>query len=365
MLPGKSGMKNNLFKLRKFWKNKKIFITGHTGFKGCWLTIFFNLLGAKVYGYSLKQEKISFYNLANINKIVTKSTIGDIRNYQKLKLSIKKSSADFLIHMAAQPLVRFSYDNPKYTYDVNTTGTLNILNIINELNFVKYALIITTDKVYKNTNQKKYFKEGDNLGGHDPYSNSKACAELIAQSYSDSFLLNKNISCMTVRAGNVVGGGDFADNRIIPDYFKALKNKKRLVLRYPNAIRPWQHVLEPLYGYILLLIYMTKNKNQRSGGWNFGPKRSNNMKVKKIISNLNSNFNNSVKIIYKKNIKKNYKESETLKLSSNKSIKNLNWTPKYNIKKTIKLISDWNREMISNKSKILDITKKQIIDYIN
>ena len=213
-------MNSRIIKLRSFWKNKKVFITGHTGFKGSWLTIFFHLLGAKVYGYSLRQEKHSFYNFAKIEKIITKSIIGDVRNYNKLKKSIKNSEPHFLVHMAAQPLVRNSYDFPKYTYEVNTLGTLNILNILSEIKFIKSVVIITTDKVYKNINLKKYFKETDELGGHDPYSSSKACAELITQSYNDSILSKLGISCVTARAGNVIGGGDFASNRIIPDFFR-------------------------------------------------------------------------------------------------------------------------------------------------
>ena len=358
-------MNKKIKNLKSFWKNKKVFITGHTGFKGSWLTIFFNLIGAKVYGYSLKQEKYSLYNFANIEQIVTKSFVGDIRDYHKLKKSIKTSSPDFLIHMAAQPLVRYSYDFPKYTYEVNTLGTLNILNILSELKFLKYVIIITTDKVYKNINLKKYFKENDELGGQDPYSNSKACAELITQSYYDSILSKQKISCVTVRAGNVIGGGDFASNRIIPDFFRSLKNKKTLFLRYPNAIRPWQHVIEPLYGYILLLMKICKNKKIVGGSWNFGPKQSNNLKVKKIISILNSNFKNKVKI-KEKSIKRNsYKESVLLKLNSDKSKKTLRWRPSYNIYQTLKLISDWQNEFLLNKKKILQTSQKQIINYIN
>ena len=358
-------MNKRIIKLKSFWKNKKVFITGHTGFKGSWLTIFFNLLGAKVYGYSLKQEKLSLYNFAKIDKIVSKSFIGDIRDYNKLKRSIKNSSPDFLIHMAAQPLVRLSYDYPKYTYEVNALGTLNILNILSEIKFIKSAIIITTDKVYKNINLKKYFKENDELGGHDPYSNSKACAELISQSYYDSILSKLKISCVTVRAGNVIGGGDFSLNRIIPDFFRAFKNKKTLFLRYPNAIRPWQHVIEPLYGYILLLMIISKNTKTIGGSWNFGPKKSNNVKVKKIISILNSNFNNVINVKEKHNKKNSYKESNILRLNSEKSKKTLNWKPIYNIDETLKLISDWQNEFLLNKKKILQTSQKQIINYIN
>ena len=350
--------------LKKFWKNKKIFLTGHTGFKGSWLTIFFHTLGAKVYGYSLKAENESLYNSANIDQIITKSYVGDIRNYNKLKKSIKQSSPHFLIHMAAQPLVRYSYDFPKYTYEVNTVGTLNILNILNEIKFIKSSLIITTDKVYKNNETKKYFKENNELGGHDPYSSSKACAELICQSYR-SILEKNDISCVTARAGNVIGGGDFAANRIIPDFFKSMKKNKKLVLRYPNAVRPWQHVIEPLYGYILLLMLISKHKKNIYGAWNFGPRNGNNIKVEKIISMLNDKSKKPI-LIKKENMKKKfYKESISLRLNSKKAENTLGWKPKFNITKTIKLISDWQDFFVKNKKNILIFCKKQILYYIN
>ena len=357
-------MFNNLTSLKKFWKNKKIFLTGHTGFKGSWLTIFFHTLGAKVYGYSLRAEKKSLYNYAKIEQMMTKSYIGDIRNYNKLKNSIKQSSPHFLIHMAAQPLVKYSYDFPKYTYEVNTVGTLNILNILNEIKFLKSSLIITTDKVYKNDETKKFFRENNELGGYDPYSSSKACAELICQSYRSIFEKN-NISCVTARAGNVIGGGDFAANRIIPDFFRSIKKKTKLVMRHPNAIRPWQHVIEPLYGYILLLMLISKNKKNIYGAWNFGPKNGNNVKVKKIISLLNNRLSKPIRIKKEKMKKKFYKESVSLRLDSNKAIKTLGWKPKFNITKTLQLILDWQEHFEKYKKDIVNSCKKQILHYIN
>jgi CDP-glucose 4,6-dehydratase len=213
--------------LKKFWQGKKVFITGHTGFKGTWLSIFLKLLGAKVIGYSLKpSQKINFFDLANVKNFIDKSIIGDIRDYKKLKKSICETSPDIIVHMAAQSLVRTSYEDPKYTYEVNTLGTINILDILNSLNFIKVGLIITTDKVYLNYNKKLFFKETDRLGGFDAYSNSKACAELAVNSYINSFFKGKKIFVATARAGNVIGGGDFSKDRIIPDYIRSFKNKK-------------------------------------------------------------------------------------------------------------------------------------------
>ena len=359
-------MNNKFILLKKFWKNKKIFLTGHTGFKGSWLVIFFNLLGAKVYGYSLKPKRLGIYNLLKIDHIIKKSVIGDIRDKVKLEKNILKCRPDFLIHMAAQPLVRYSYIQPEYTYSVNTVGTLNILEIVRKIKTIKNVLIITTDKVYKNKNKKNFFSENDELGGDDTYSNSKACAELICQSYSNSFFLKDRISCVTVRAGNVIGGGDFAENRIIPDFFRSLMKKKILVLRYPKAIRPWQHVIEPLYGYILLLMKIAKNKNKPTyGSWNFGPQRQNNIEVRKIISILNRNFGKMVKVKEIKNNKNFFKESKVLKLSSKKSNKTLGWISKYNISKSLKLISDWMVNYRLNKKDLLNLTQTQIKDYLN
>jgi CDP-glucose 4,6-dehydratase len=352
--------------LRKYWKGKKVFITGHTGFKGTWLSIFLNLLGAKVTGYSLKPNtKPNFYNLIKLNKNMHQSIIGDIIDYNKLKKSIIKSSPDFLVHMAAQSIVRESYFDPKYTYEVNTLGTINVLNILKELNFIKSALIITTDKVYCNNNKKKYFKENDLLGGADPYSNSKSCAELAIDSYCHSFFRKKKIYIATARAGNIIGGGDFAKYRIIPDYFRSFLKNEKLIIRSPNSIRPWQHVIEPLYGYLLILMKLDKKQIESGSHFNFGPRRSSNKSVNKVINLLNNNFNNSVKIIKQKNSPKNYKESKVLMLNSNKSQKMLKWNSQYNLEESISLTSAWFQQYINKKDRnILEATQDQIRKYL-
>jgi len=360
-------MISDLKSLGKFWKGKKIFLTGHTGFKGSWLSILLNMLGAKVVGYSLKPStRPNLFDLAELDKKIYSSIIGDIRNYNKLKKSINKFSPDFVVHMAAQPLVRKSYVSPKYTYEVNTLGTINILNILNELNFIKSALIITTDKVYFNSNKKTYYKESDILGGVDPYSNSKSCAELAVNSYYNSFFKKKNIFVATARAGNVIGGGDFSKDRIFPDYFRSLSKNKEIVLRSPNSIRPWQHVLDPLYGYLLLLMKLYKKQKLGSISFNFGPNKSNNKSVKNVINLINKDFNNSVKVIQKKSSSKNYYESKILMLNSEKSKKILKWKSKYNLAQSIKLTSLWFKEFISKKNQnSLQVTQNQIRNYFN
>jgi len=356
-------MTNNFLILKKFWKNKRVFLTGHTGFKGSWFCIFLNLLGAKVRGYSLKpKQKENLFNLAKINELINSSIIGDIRNYDKLKKSIIEFSPDFIVHMAAQPLVGDSYINPKYTYEVNTLGTINVLNILNELNFIKSSLIITTDKVYFNDNKKNYYKESNSLGGFDPYSNSKSCAELAVNCYNNSFFKKKNIFVATARAGNVIGGGDFSNDRILPDYFRSLSKNQKLILRAPNSIRPWQHVIDPLYGYLLLLIKLQKKKKLNENSLNFGPNKSNNQSVNEIINLINKEFNYSVKIIKKKLNSRKYYESQVLMLNSLKAKKFLGWKAKYNLKESIKLVSIWHKEFLEKKN-ILKISEKQIMDY--
>jgi len=358
-------MMNNFKYLNNFWKGKKVFLTGHTGFKGSWFSILLNLLGAKVAGYSLKPNaNLNLFELAKLNKTIHKNIFGDIRDYNKLKKSIKNFSPDFVVHMAAQPLVRDSYISPKYTYEVNTLGTVNVLNILNELKFIKSALIITTDKVYFNNNKKNFYKENSLLGGLDPYSNSKSCAELVVNSYNRSFFKKKNIFVATARAGNVIGGGDFSKDRILPDFFRSLLKNKKLILRSPNSIRPWQHVIDPLYGYLLLLIKLYKKQAIISDAFNFGPKKSNNKSVNDVINLINKDFNNSVKVIKKTNSLKNYHESKILMLNSDKSKKILNWQTKYNLEQSIKLTSCWFKDFFEKKN-ILEVTQNQIINYFD
>ena len=355
-------MNTEFKKLKKFWKGKKVFITGHTGFKGSWLVIFLNLLEAKIYGYSINS---SFYlhRIAKLKNLMSGSFSGDVRNYKELKKTIIRFKPDILIHFAAQPLVKKSYTDPKNTYDVNVMGTVNILNILNEIKNIKASLIVTTDKVYNNNNSIKYFKEDDELGGNDPYSNSKACSDSITNLYNFSFFKKKKIFVATARAGNVIGGGDNAVDRIIPDYLRSLKYNKKLFLRYPRSIRPWQHVIEPLYGYLILLEKLYKRKTiLENNAWNFGPKISNNKSVIEVINILNSFFNNKVKVSIKKNKKELY-ESKVLMLDSNKAKKFLSWRGILSLEETMKLIYLWAKQ-VSLKLNPLDVCRKQILDYL-
>ena len=269
-------MKNN-----NFWKNKKVFLTGHTGFKGSWLAIWLNSLGAKIKGYSLEPPNNSFnlYSEAKVDNFVN-SEINDICNYELLCASILKFSPDIIFHMAAQPLVRLSYEDPLKTFETNIMGTANILNAASKSNSVKAIVNITTDKCYENNEWYWGYKETDPMGGKDPYSSSKGCSELVTTAYRESFFRDRNIGIATARAGNVIGGGDWAKDRLIPDILKSFQNKKEVIIRNPNSIRPWQHVLEPIFGYLLLAENLFNKPKSFSDAFNFGPNHESNATVK-------------------------------------------------------------------------------------
>ncbi len=260
--------------LKFFWK-KKVFITGHTGFKGSWLIIILNLLGAKVYGYSLKPKKKSLFNQIDGGKIIEKSFYGNLNDYKKLKSKISQVKPNIIFHLAAQPLVIESYKNALNTHNTNIMGTINLLEICRGINSIQSIVIITTDKVYKIKKNKSLFSETDELGGDDPYSASKACSEIVTLSYIKSFFNNSRLKfkVSTARSGNVIGGGDYSDNRLVPDILNSINRKKKLIIRNPKSIRPWQHVIEPLIGYLILAQKQFKKKINQDPSWNFGPEK--------------------------------------------------------------------------------------------
>ncbi len=354
---------DNLKNLKKFWKGKNVFVTGHTGFKGAWLSIFLNILGAKVYGYSLKPLKKSLFNEAKVKKIIKKNYFADIKNYKKLKSAIKDARPQLIFHLASQALVSEGYKNPYQNFNTNLIGTLNLLDILKNLNINMSTLIVTTDKVYKNPNLKKKFNELDELGGVDPYSASKVCQEILSSSYIESFYEKKNMrgKISTVRSGNVIGGGDYSSNRLIPDLLKALNSKKSLKVRNPEHIRPWQHVIEPLFGYLILSQKQFQNnlKNIKPV-WNFGPDKKNFIKVSNLVKIFKTK-DSRLKIEKHKETSE-FLEKKVLMLNNIKSKTYLKWKPKWNLSETVDKILTWNYQ----KSKIGadKISELQIIDYL-
>lgn len=332
-----------------FWKNKKVLITGATGFKGSWLLLILNYLGAKVTGYSLKPPtNPSMFETLELEKDIFYIE-DDILNFEKLKSTIKNFDFDIIFHLAAQPLVLDSYANPLETYMTNVIGTANVLEAVRNTTTVRSIVVITTDKCYENKEWDWSYRENDRLGGHDPYSNSKACAELVVDSYRKSFL--SHIGVATARAGNVIGGGDFSQNRLVPDCIRAINENKEVQIRNFNSVRPWQHVLEPLYGYLLLAQNLWFKPKEFSEAWNFGPDESNNKTVGYIASYLCNKLYSKTTI--------SFHEAKLLKLDSSKSKSQLNWKTKIHIDEALDMTLKWNRS--KNKK---EITLEQIKKYI-
>lgn len=331
--------------LNKFWKNKKVLITGNTGFKGGWLSLWLNQVGANILGISLEQKsKRSFFNVTKLDQVVPTLYI-DINKFQKLFSAIREFKPDIIFHLAAQPLVIDSINDPLYTFNTNIIGTANILECIRILN-IKASIICTSDKCYENNDLNRPFNEDDRLGGKDPYSTSKAGAELITNSYIKTYfndLGSPNVA--SVRAGNVIGGGDFANNRIVPDIINALKTKRSIILRNPHATRPWQYVLDPLYGYIKLLEKLIDSKDYQ-GPWNFGPTdTSNEVSVERLATLFITKWGDKTKI---KKYKNTVQESTYLKISSKKSYDFLKWSQRIDIELAISKIIAWEKAVDMN-----------------
>lgn len=316
----------------KFYKGKNVFITGHTGFKGSWLSRVLIELQANVSGYSLKPPTDpSLFEALELEKEM-KSAIGDIRDLEKLKNALKNANPDIVIHMAAQPLVIESYKNPVYTYETNVIGTVNILEAVRECENVKSFLNVTTDKVYQNNEWDWGYRETDSLNGYDPYSNSKSCSELVTDSYRKSFFSERNISISTARAGNVIGGCDFSDNRIIPDCIKYAFREETIKIRNPYSIRPYQHVLEPIFVYLLIAEKQYENK-AFSGAYNVGPDERDCVTTKKLVEIFCEKWGNNQK--WESTMERGYHEANFLKLDCSKIKNRTGWTPVWNVEKAV------------------------------
>jgi CDP-glucose 4,6-dehydratase len=345
---------------QEFWKGKRVFLTGHTGFKGSWLSLWLCSLGAEVRGYALNPPTSpSLFNEAKIDTIID-SQIADIRDQDTLHESMTGFNPDILIHMAAQPLVRYSYDAPIETYEVNVIGTAKVLEVARSCPNLRAIVNITTDKCYENDGRAEGYKENDPMGGYDPYSSSKGCAELVASSYRRSFLQDQGIGIASVRAGNVIGGGDWADDRLIPDILRSFEKNKPVVIRNPKATRPWQHVLEPLSGYLILAQNLYKDQKKYAEGWNFGPNEKDVQPVDWILDKMISKWPNSS---WELDNNSNPHEAGFLKLDISKAKSKLDWSPVWELSQTLERIVSWHQAWL-NKDDMQAVCLTEIEEYM-
>lgn len=329
------------------YNDKRVFLTGNTGFKGSWLEFWLKKMGAVVYGYSLNPDtNPNHFNLLNVS---SETEFADINHYVTLKKAIDRFRPDIVFHLAAQSLVSYSYKQPLLTILTNVTGTANLLEACRYCSSVKAIVVITSDKCYAVAAKKSGYEEQDQLGGNDPYSASKACAEIVANSYKNSFFNSttnqRTVLMATARAGNVIGGGDWADDRLIPDIVKAAYENKELIIRNPDAVRPWQHVLEPLSGYLLLGQKLIEEKSDFAEPWNFGPASKEDFSVDEILNKCSEKFK-SLKYSFSQS--KKFNETKVLNINSSKAFKNLQWGTIWNFSKTLEKTLDWYHDYYEN-----------------
>jgi len=345
-----------------FFDNKKVLITGNTGFIGCWLSLVLNQLNTKLYGYSLSPStKPSLFELLSLHRIV-ETSINDIRNYAQLEKDIQRIQPEIILHLAAQPFVRDSYTNPVDTYSTNVMGTVNVLDIARKTKSLKRVIVMTTDKCYENLELERGYKENDPLGGRDPYSNSKACTELVVSAYRQSFFNDAGIALATIRAGNVIGGGDWAKDRIIPDIVRSILANKKVLVRNPFAIRPWQHVLEPIFGIIKLASKLDNIDSDYCGEWNLGPLLQDTYNVSNILDSFFQFWPNNPGWEIDKNSNQPH-EATLLNLDSSKAREKLGWNPIMSFNEMIKDTADWYHAH-HNHEDMNSLTNKQINSYI-
>lgn len=348
-----------------FWKGKKVLITGHTGFKGSWLSLWLKMLGAEVIGYSLQPPtKPNLFHDANVGHGMI-SVHGDIRDLQALVNTFNQYKPTVVFHLAAQPLVRKSYTNPVDTFETNVLGTVNLFEAIRASDSVHAVVNVTSDKCYENKEWVWGYRENDPMGGHDPYSASKGCAELITSSYIKSFFPTEKyqqhrVGIASVRAGNVIGGGDWAEDRLVPDIFRAILANRSITIRNPNAYRPWQHVLEPLHGYMKLAEQLWSQGDLYSGGWNFGPNYNESVSVSQLVENIVTKWEKPVPFIIEPG--NNPHEAHLLKLDCSKANMYLGWKPLLSFDETLDWVVEWYRAYSKNEN-VFMVTTNQIAQF--
>lgn len=350
---------------KNFWKGKRVFITGHTGFKGHWLCLWLHTLGAEVTGYALNPPtNPNLFELCNIDRLIT-SIISDIRDIKSLNEAVRSCHPEIIIHMAAQPLVRESYKNPVETYSINVMGTVNLFEAVRNCKGVKAILNVTTDKCYENKEWYWGYRENEPMGGYDPYANSKACSELVTSAYRNSFFNTKDyhihgVGLASARSGNVIGGGDWAADRLIPDCIRALLTGEKIIIRNPDAIRPWQHVLEPLSGYLLLAQKLYKDGPGYAEAWNFGPDDTDAKPAEWIVKKMCEKWGQNASYGIDKGIHPH--EAHYLKLDCSKAKALLGWYPRWNLEKALDTVIEWTRAYKEHKD-VRKLCLKQIEEY--
>ena len=326
---------------RTFWRGKRVFLTGHTGFKGGWLALWLTDMGAEIHGYALTPPtEPNFFTVANLQDRLARSTIADIRDAASLAQAMQAARPDIVLHLAAQPLVRYSYVAPVETYAVNVMGTVNLLEAVRQTPSVKAVVNVTTDKCYENREWVWPYRENEAMGGFDPYSSSKACSELVTAAYRRSFLKAAGIHLASARAGNVIGGGDWAADRLVPDFLRALDASQTLTIRSPLATRPWQHVLEPLSGYLMLAEKLFTEGQSFADAWNFGPEEADARPVQWIVEYLCGQVPDAV---WKCDAASQLHEANMLKLDSSKAKVQLGWRPRWNLQVALGMTLAWHQ----------------------
>ena len=347
---------------QSFWYNKNVFITGHTGFKGSWLALWLQKLGANVFGYALEPDtRPNMYTLSKVGFGI-ESTIGDIMDFQKLHKSLCQARPEIVFHLAAQPLVLEGYASPRNTYLTNIMGTVNLFESIRKIPTVRSVINITSDKCYENTNDLSIFSEDDPLGGNDPYSSSKASSEIITKSYRRSFFDKKKVGVATARSGNVIGGGDWGANRLVPDALSAFRSKVPLVIRNATHVRPWQHVLDPLRGYLLLAQSLFISREQFNGAWNFGPSDEGNLTVLDIVKILSQQWGQSASWVIDESDSQH--EEKFLGLNAHKAEVRLGWQTALTAESACTYIVDWYQNFVEGND-LHGFSLRQIDEYVS
>ena len=350
---------------KSFWKGKRVFITGHTGFKGSWFCLWLRSLGAEVTGYALAPPtEPSLYELCSLDGLVN-STIADVRDVERLKSAVVEAVPEIVVHMAAQPLVRESYKNPIETYSTNVMGAVNVLEAVRVCDSVRVVVNITTDKCYENKEWVWGYREDEPLGGYDPYSSSKACSELVTSAYRSSFFNpekynDHGVAVASARAGNVIGGGDWARDRLIPDCVEALLKDEKILIRNPFSVRPWQHILEPLSGYLVLAQKLFEKGPEFAGAWNFGPDESDARPVQWLVEKICEKWGGIA--TYEIGEGEHPHEAHYLKLDCSKAKTELGWCPRWNLEKAISAIIEWT-EAYRDKKDLKEVSFRQIEEY--